>query len=238
MFSWLEKNPFFFTLAFFFVFSIAGIIEVIPSFTKAARPIEGLKPYTVLELAGRHVYIKNGCANCHSQTIRPFQSEVERYGAYSISGEYAYDRPFLWGSKRTGPDLHRVGDYRTTYWHAHHMWNPKSVVPESIMPAYPFLYKKPADFATAYADAYTQKTIFAVPYDGKTGVVLGSEAIAKENFLLQAKEIVEDIVASDPKFAIVSEMYSHGQVAEIVALIAYLNRLSHTRTVDPKTAGK
>lgn len=224
MFSWLEKNPFFFTLAFLSVFLIAGIIEIIPSFTKAARPIEGLKPYSVLELAGRHVYIKEGCVNCHSQIIRPFQSEVDRYGAYSVSGEYAYDRPFLWGSKRTGPDLHRVGDYRTTDWHAHHMWEPTSVVPGSIMPAYKFLFHKVTDFNTAYADAYTQKKIFAVPYDAPGGVKLGTLEEAKGLFLQEAKQIVEDM-----KNPAVAEMFNRGEVPQIVALIAYLNHLGSNR---------
>ncbi|MDU7693229.1 MAG: cytochrome-c oxidase, cbb3-type subunit II [Helicobacter sp.] len=231
MFSWLEKNPFFFTIAFLAVFSVAGIVEVIPSFTKAARPIEGLRPYTVLELAGRHVYIKEGCANCHSQVIRPFQSEVDRYGSYSLSGEYAYDRPFLWGSKRTGPDLHRVGDYRTTDWHAHHMWDPKSVVPDSIMPSYKHLYKKMADFDTAYSDAYTNKTIFAVPYDIPNGVALGTYAEAKKLYEEQAKQIVADM-----KNPLVSKAYEQGEVTEIVALIAYLNRLGTARVTEPEVA--
>lgn len=229
MFSWLEKNPFFFTLAFLSVFLIAGIVEIIPSFTKSARPIVGLKPYSVLELAGRHIYIKEGCANCHSQIIRPFQSEVDRYGAYSVSGEYAYDRPFLWGSKRTGPDLHRVGDYRTTDWHAHHMWEPTSVVPGSIMPAYKFLFHKVADFKTAYADAYTQKKIFAVPYDIQGGVKLGTLAEARELFLAEAKQIVDDM-----KNPAITAMFEKGEVAQIVALIAYLNHLGSNRVEQAK----
>ena len=99
MFAWLEKNPFFFTIAFVVVFSVAGLVQIIPDFRKSSQPIEGLRPLTVLETAGRQVYIKEGCYNCHSQLIREFKSEVMRYGMYSLSGEYAYDRPFLWGSK-------------------------------------------------------------------------------------------------------------------------------------------
>lgn len=105
MFSWLEKNPFFFAVAVFVVIAYAGIIEVLPDFANNARPLESKKPYTVLQLAGRQVYINESCNACHSQLIRPFKSETDRYGMYSVSGEFAYDRPFLWGSKRTGPDL-------------------------------------------------------------------------------------------------------------------------------------
>ena len=171
MFSFLEKNPFFFTVAFLLVFSIAGLVEILPGFAKKAQPIEGLKPYSLLETAGRQVYISEGCYNCHSQLIRPFKAETDRYGAYSLSGEYAYDRPFLWGSKRTGPDLHRVGDSRNAAdWHDGHMREPKSRVPGSIMPAYEHLYTKNADFETAFAEAYTQKVVFGVPYDVEGGV--------------------------------------------------------------------
>ena len=226
MFHWLEKNPFFFSLAFVAVFSIAGLVEILPGFAKTARPLEGLRPYSVLETAGRQVYIEEGCYNCHSQLIRPFKSETDRYGPYSLSGEYAYDRPFLWGSKRTGPDLHRVGDVRSTDWHANHMWEPTSVVPNSIMPSYKPLYSSKTDFDTAYAEAYTQKVVFGVPYDTKGGVELGSVEQAKANFLKEAGVIVADM--NDPK---VAEAYKRGEVPKIVALIAYLNSLGQSRRV-------
>lgn len=224
MFNWLEKNPFFFTVAFLAVFSIAGIVEVLPDFAKSARPIDGLKPYSILETAGRQVYIKEGCYNCHSQLIRPFQAEVDRYGAYSLSGEYAYDRPFLWGSKRIGPDLHRIGDSRGTDWHDYHMWEPTSVVPGSIMPAYKHLYRKDSDFETAYAEALTQKQLFKVPYDVEGGVKLGDIKEAKELFMQEAGSVVEDMSNQEVK-----EAYQKGEVKEIVALIAYLNRLGQKR---------
>lgn len=226
MFHWLEKNPFFFSLAFVSVFSIAGLVEILPGFAKTARPLEGLRPYSVLETAGRQVYIEEGCYNCHSQLVRPFKSETDRYGPYSLSGEYAYDRPFLWGSKRTGPDLHRVGDIRSTDWHANHMWEPTSVVPGSIMPAYKPLYSTNTDFETAYAEAYTQKVVFGVPYDTKGGVELGSVDQAKANYLKEAGVIVADM--NDPK---VAEAYKKGEVPKIVALIAYLNSLGQSRRV-------
>ena len=228
MFAWLEKNPFFFTIAFVITFSIAGLVQIIPDFTKSARPIEGLRPLTVLETAGRQVYIQEGCIGCHSQLIRNFSSETERYGMYSLSGEYAYDRPFLWGSKRTGPDLHRVGDYRSSDWHANHMWEPTSVVPGSIMPAYKHLYAKTADFDTAYAEAVTQKKVFNVPYDTNNGVKLGDYNAAKEQYNNEAKAIVESM-----KNPIATKAFDDGKgnVTEIVALIAYLNSLGHSRIV-------
>lgn len=224
MFSWLERNPFFFTVAFLIVFSIAGLVEILPDFAKTARPIEGLRPYTVLETAGRIVYMKEGCYNCHSQLIRPFKAETDRYGAYSKSGEYAYDRPFLWGSKRIGPDLHRVGDYRTSDWHANHMYDPQSVVPGSIMPSYKHNYTKDVDFDTAYADAYTNKVIFGVPYDTENGVKLGSIDEAKKAFMDEAGIVVKEMKNKE-----VEEAYKNGEVREIVALIAYLNSLGQKR---------
>lgn len=157
MFHWLEKNPFFFAVGVFLVIAYAGVVTILPDFMESARPVTGTKPYTVLELAGRQVYIKDSCNACHSQLVRPFKSETDRYGKYSLSGEYAYDRPFLWGSRRAGPDLMRVGNYRTTDWHEYHMLDPKSVVPGSIMPAYKHMFKNTADIETAYAEAYTVK---------------------------------------------------------------------------------
>lgn len=220
MFHWLEKNPFFFAVGVFVVIAFAGLIEILPNFAQAARPIEGLKPYTPLEIAGRQVYIKESCNACHSQMIRPFKSETDRYGKYSLSGEYAYDRPFLWGSKRIGPDLHRVGNYRTTDWHENHMKEPAVVVPGSIMPKYPWLFAKNADLDTAYAEAYTVKTVFNVPYDQPSGVPLGSREDAQKLMMAQAKEVVADMKDKDVK-----EAYEKGEIKEIVALIAYMNRL-------------
>lgn len=191
MFHWLEKNPFFFAVAVFVVIAYAGIIEILPHFAESARPVEGRKPYTTLQLAGRHVYIKDSCNACHSQLIRPFKSETDRYGMYSLSGEFAYDRPFLWGSKRTGPDLMRVGNYRTTDWHENHMLDPISVVPGSIMPAYKHMFNNVADIETAYAEAYTVKEVFNVPYDKPGMPKLGTWDEAHKAALEEAKPIVE-----------------------------------------------
>ena len=229
MFHWLEKRPFLFAVGVFVVIAFAGLIEIIPDFGKASRPVIGTKPYTTLELAGRHVYIKNSCNACHSQLIRPFKAETDRYGHYSLSGEYAYDRPFLWGSKRTGPDLHRVGNYRTTDWHEHHMKDPAGVVPGSIMPAYPWMFKNTADIATAYAEMITVKNVFGVPYNKEIPTKDGGKVVVKlpENLAAAQQDALEEAkkVAAEMKDQDVKDMVAKGQIPEIVALIAYLNRL-------------
>lgn len=216
----VRKNPFFFAVFVFIFIAYAGIIEILPDFADRARPVEGRKPYTVLQLAGRHIYIKDSCNACHSQLIRPFKSETDRYGMYSISGEYAYDRPFLWGSKRTGPDLWRIGNYRSTDWHENHMKDPTSVVPGSIMPAYKHMFNKNADIETAYAEAFTIKKVFNVPYDAedmpKLGTWEATQAMVKE----EAAAIVGQMKDQDVKDA-----FARGEIREIVALIAYLNSL-------------
>ena len=129
------------------VVSVGGLVEIVPLYFQRSttEPVSGLKPYDALRLAGRDIYIREGCYNCHSQMIRPFRAEVERYGHYSVAGEFVYDRPFQWGSKRTGPDLARVGGRYSDDWHRTHLRNPRDVVPESNMPNYPWLAKTPVD---------------------------------------------------------------------------------------------
>lgn len=229
MFHWLEKNPFFFSVLVFVTVAFAGLVEIVPSFAQQSRPLIGTKPYSTLQLTGRLVYMKNSCNACHSQLIRPFKSETDRYGHYSVSGEYAYDRPFLWGSKRTGPDLMRVGNYRSTDWHDYHMKDPVSVVPGSIMPKYTWLYENIADVETAYAEQITIKRFFDVPYnqpipmrDGSTETVklAGTLAGAQASALEEAK-----LVAADMKDQDVKDLVKAGKIPEIVALIAYMNSL-------------
>jgi len=229
MFHWLEQRPFFFAVGVFVTIAFAGLIEILPNFAEASRPTIGTKPYSGLQLAGRHVYIKDSCNACHSQLIRPFKNETDRYGMYSLSGEYAYDRPFLWGSKRTGPDLHRVGNYRTTDWHENHMFEPTSVVPGSIMPAYKHMFSNLADLDTAYAEMVTVNKVFNVPYnqpiamkDGSTVTVNLADnlADAKAEMLEEAK-----IIAKDMKNQDVQDAVNNGEIPEVVALIAYLNSL-------------
>lgn len=158
-----------------------GIAQIVPLFFQKSttEPVDGLEPYTPLQLAGRDIYIREGCYNCHSQMVRPFRAETERYGHYSVAGEYVYDHPFQWGSKRTGPDLHRVGGRYSDDWHRVHLINPRDVVPESIMPAYPWLettplttdlIQKKMESLSLVGVPYTQTQIGAAPaeLEGKT----------------------------------------------------------------------
>jgi cytochrome c oxidase cbb3-type subunit 2 len=137
----IEKSPWLLIVLVVLVVSIGGLVEIVPLFFQKSttEPVAGLTPYNALRLAGRDVYVREGCYNCHSQMIRPFRAETERYGHYSVAGEFVYDRPFQWGSKRTGPDLARVGGRYSDEWHRVHLNNPRDVVPESNMPGYPWL---------------------------------------------------------------------------------------------------
>jgi cytochrome c oxidase cbb3-type subunit 2 len=139
--EWIEKNPWLLIGLVLLVVSVGGLVEIVPLFFQKSmtEPIAGLKPYSALRLVGRDIYVREGCYNCHSQMIRPFRAETERYGHYSVAGEFVYDRPFQWGSKRTGPDLARVGSRYSDEWHQTHLNNPRDVVPESNMPGYPWL---------------------------------------------------------------------------------------------------
>ena len=143
----IERNQALLIVLVILVVAVGGLVEIVPlAFQKTVtEPVAGLKPYTPLQLTGRDVYIREGCYNCHSQMVRPFRAEVERYGHYSVAGEFVYDHPFQWGSKRTGPDLHRVGGRYSDDWHRMHLTDPRSVVPESNMPAYPWLARSAAN---------------------------------------------------------------------------------------------
>lgn len=148
----VETSNFLMIVLILVVIAMGGLVEIVPLFFQKSttEPVQGLKPYTALQLAGRDIYQREGCYNCHSQMIRPFRAETLRYGHYSVAGEFVYDYPFQWGSKRTGPDLHRVGGKYSDEWHRIHLVNPRDVVPESNMPAYPWLEKamvNPADMA-------------------------------------------------------------------------------------------
>lgn len=177
----LEKNIGLLVVLTFIVVSIGGLVQIVPLFFQKSttQPIEGLKPYNALQLTGRDIYIREGCYNCHSQMIRPFRAETERYGHFSVAGEFVYDRPFQWGSKRTGPDLHRVGGRYSNDWHYAHLMDPRSVVPESNMPAYAWLADAPADATDIQAKmrtlnivghGYTEEEIAEAPtmLEGKT----------------------------------------------------------------------
>lgn len=137
----IERNIGLMIILVILTVAVGGLVEIVPLFFQKSttQPVAGLKPYTPVQLAGRDIYIREGCYNCHSQMVRPFRAETERYGHYSVAGEFVYDHPFQWGSKRTGPDLHRVGGRYTDEWHRVHLLNPRDVVPESNMPAYYWL---------------------------------------------------------------------------------------------------
>ncbi|MFA8341733.1 MAG: cytochrome-c oxidase, cbb3-type subunit I [Rhodothermaceae bacterium] len=208
---WLEKRPVKFTALAFIAVALGGAIEIVPTYLVESNipTIPSVKPYTPLELEGRDIYIKEGCVSCHSQMVRPFRSETERYGEYSKAGEFVYDHPFLWGSKRTGPDLHRVGGRYSNMWHYLHMEYPESMSPGSIMPPYPWLLKMKTDFSDLEKKISVMRKL-GVPYEK------GFEEVALDDAMKQANAIVEDLAQN----GIVTEPDK-----EIIALIAYLQRL-------------
>jgi cytochrome c oxidase cbb3-type subunit 2 len=162
----IERNVGLMVLLTLLVVSVGGLVEIVPLFFQKSttEPVTGLKPYDPVRLTGRDVYIREGCFLCHSQMIRPFRAETERYGHYSVAGEFVYDHPFQWGSKRTGPDLHRVGGRYSDEWHRAHLINPRDVVPESNMPAFAFLEKAPADANSIEARcALCARSVFRIP---------------------------------------------------------------------------
>jgi len=161
----IETNNFLMIVLILIVLLFGGLVEIVPLFFQKSttEPLKGVQPYTALQLAGRDIYTREGCYNCHSQMIRPFRAETLRYGHYSVAGESVYDHPFQWGSKRTGPDLARVGAKYSDEWHRTHLTNPRDVVPESNMPAYPWLEKTPVDAAVMPAHMKGLRTV-GVPY--------------------------------------------------------------------------
>jgi cytochrome c oxidase cbb3-type subunit I/II len=221
---WLEAKPVQFSLAALILVIIGGAIEFVPTFLiKSNIPtIASVRPYTPLELQGRDIYIREGCNNCHSQLVRPFRSETERYGEYSKAGEFVYDHPFLWGSKRTGPDLHRVGGKYPNLWHYLHMENPRSMSPGSIMPSYPWLLTNDLDISNTSTKINVMRSI-GVPYPE------GYENVANDDLTKQAEQIALDLqkngAPAEPN-------------KEIIALIAYLQRLGTDIKVKDQPASK
>lgn len=207
----LERKPMVFLVLSLIVILIGGAIEMIPTFTiKSNIPtISSVKPYSALELQGRDLYIREGCVNCHSQMIRPFRSETERYGEYSKAGEFVYDHPFLWGSKRTGPDLQREGGKYGNAWHFNHLLDPQTMSPGSIMPPYEWLINQKLDTTTTRAKVNAMRTL-GVPYEP------GYENRANADLEKQAKEIANDLKENQVKVQ---------SDREIIAIIAYLQRL-------------
>jgi cytochrome c oxidase cbb3-type subunit II len=184
----IETNNFLMIVLILLVVAIGGLVEIVPLFFQKSttEPIKGLQPYTALQVIGRDVYVREGCYNCHSQMIRPFRAETLRYGPYSVAGEFVYDHPFQWGSKRTGPDLARVGGRYSDEWHRIHLNNPRDVVPESNMPAYPWLEKSVADGSTVQAHMKGLRTLGA-PYT--------DEQIAKAPEEVKGKTELDAVIA-------------------------------------------
>jgi cytochrome c oxidase cbb3-type subunit 2 len=181
----LEKNVGLLALMMVFAVSIGGLTQIVPLFFQDVvnEPVTGMKPYTALQLEGRDIYIKEGCVGCHSQMIRPFRAETERYGHYSVAGESVWDHPFLWGSKRTGPDLARVGGRYSDDWHRAHLYNPRNVVPESKMPAYPWLVENKLDGKDTGAKMQALRTL-GVPYSEED--IAGAQAAVKDKSEMEA----------------------------------------------------
>jgi cytochrome c oxidase cbb3-type subunit I/II len=239
--AWLERKPVKFALFTTVAILIGGLIQIIPTLMiKENIPtIAAVKPYSPLELEGRDLYIREGCVGCHSQMIRPFRSEVVRYGDYSKAGEYVYDHPFLWGSKRTGPDLHRVGGKYPDTWHFNHMWDPQSISPGSIMPGYKWLFaNKAMDHSLIESKMKAMRTL-GVPYSE------AEIANARKNMDAQAALIVTNL-SSDPdyvksyeqsktKAAAKGEAFVPMKDREVVALIAYLQRMGTDLKVKKST---
>ena len=184
----IETSNFLMIVLILLVLLFGGLVEIVPLFFQKSttQPIEGLKPYTALQVAGRDIYVREGCYNCHSQMIRPFRAETLRYGPYSVAGEFVYDHPFQWGSKRTGPDLARVGGRYSDEWHRIHLNNPRDVVPESNMPAYSWLEKNAVDHTTIAAHMKGLRTLGA-PYS--------DEEIAKAADDVKGKTELEAVIA-------------------------------------------
>ncbi len=218
---WIERRPLQLTLFSTVVILIGGIMEIVPMIKSEDNvpKIESVKPYTALELEGRDLYIREGCNSCHSQMVRPFRSETERYGEYSKAGEFVYDHPFLWGSKRTGPDLHRIGGKYPHSWHYNHMLDPESMSANSIMPSYPWLIEDDLDISSTQAKMEAM-VFLGVPYTEQ------EVANAENDMATQAGEISAEL-NQDPNTTVKGS-------EEIIALIAYLQRLG----TDIKTTNK
>ncbi|TFI59678.1 cytochrome-c oxidase, cbb3-type subunit II [Sphingomonas parva] len=218
----LERNVTLLGVLAFLVVTIGGIVEIAPLFwiDSTVEKVEGVRPYTPLELAGRNIYIREGCSGCHSQMIRPFRDETERYGHYSLAAESMYDHPFQWGSKRTGPDLARVGGRYSDEWHVQHMKDPRSVVPESIMPGYAFL----ADRELKAGDMAAHLTAMArvgVPYD-KAAIAAANDDLKNQ---ANADADTAALVKRYPKAQVRDFDGDPSRLTEMDALVAYLQML-------------
>jgi cytochrome c oxidase cbb3-type subunit II len=219
----LEKRGLLLTVAILVTVAIGGAVEIAPLFylESTIEKVEGVRPYSPLELAGRNIYIREGCYVCHSQMVRPLRDEVERYGHYSLAAESMYDHPFQWGSKRSGPDLARVGGKYSDAWHQQHLIDPRSVVPESVMPPYATLNKRPLDYREAGAWLTANRAV-GVPY---TDEMIDNAEVDLKAQVDPFSEIYDDFVARYPKAQIRDFDGDPAVISEMDALIAYLQVL-------------
>ncbi|MGO4621930.1 cytochrome-c oxidase, cbb3-type subunit II [Ensifer sp. 2YAB10] len=218
----LERNATLLLVGSLLVVSIGGIVEIAPLFylENTIEKVEGMRPYSPLELAGRDIYVREGCYVCHSQMIRPFRDEVERYGHYSLAAESMYDHPFQWGSKRTGPDLARVGDRYSNEWHVQHMTEPRSVVPESVMPSYAFLKETTLDVKNIAMNLKANKAV-GVPYTDE----MIDNALADIKAQADPNADTSGLEARYPKAKLGDFDGNPQKLTEMDALIAYLQML-------------
>ena len=218
-----EKNSILLCVGVLITVAIGGLVEISPLFylESTIEKVKGMRPYTPLELAGRNIYIREGCYNCHSQMVRPFRDEAERYGHYSLAAESMYDHPFQWGSKRTGPDLARVGARYSDDWHVAHMNNPRSVVPESIMPGYPFLAEKPLKIEDLAGHLSANRGV-GVPYTDEMIEKAVEDARTQVN---PDADDVDAFMARYPKAQVRDFDSNPEKLSELDALIAYLQML-------------
>jgi cytochrome c oxidase cbb3-type subunit 2 len=221
--KWFERHSLILLIGILVVVSIGGLVQITPLFfiESTIERVQGVRPYTPLELAGRQIYIREGCYVCHSQMIRPLRDEVERYGHYSLAAESMYDHPFQWGSKRTGPDLARVGGRYSDEWHRAHLVDPRSVVPESVMPPYAFLERKVLD-VSHMADHLRANRLLRVPYTDEQIVHAGADALA------QAEPLGGGAYEFEQRYPGVAVRDFDGdpaRVTEMDAIIAYLQML-------------
>jgi cytochrome c oxidase cbb3-type subunit 2 len=226
----IERNVILLSVLTLLTVAIGGLVEIIPLFTieTTIERVKGVRPYAPLELAGRAIYVREGCYLCHSQQIRPFRDEVERYGHYSLAAESMYDHPFQWGSKRTGPDLARVGGKYSNEWHVAHLVNPRAVVPESIMPGYPFM-RRALDYRDI-ADHLKANRMAGVPYTDD----MIKNARADLETQTNPDADTKDFLARYPKARVAKFDGEKGPVSELDALVAYLQILG--AMVDFSTA--
>ena len=231
----LEKNINLLAIFSFIAVAIGGIVEIAPLFwiDNTIEEVEGMRPYSPLEQAGRNIYVREGCYSCHSQMIRPFRDEVERYGHYSLAAESMYDHPFQWGSKRTGPDLARVGGRYSDEWHVQHLQDPQSVVPESIMPTYAFLSETSLDTDNA-AEMLIALRRVGVPYsDRDIGQAMADIVLQADP---DAEGDVDDFRQRYPKAQLRDFDGDPGRLTEMDALVAYLQMLGTLVDVDSAAA--